>query len=101
MLNKAYQLGCSKALQDMEKEAWWRAPLLGAMTNIAYDQILNQEHPHSLVDSALRGSLIGTGASLGWRLPQKSKMLGAGLGGMLGYLGGQGLSRETSEENPQ
>lgn len=97
MLNEAYKIGCAKALQDMEKEAWWRAPLLGAMTNVAYDQILNQEHPHSLLDSALRGSLIGTGASLGWRLPQHSKFLGAGLGGTLGYLGGKALSREMPE----
>lgn len=98
MLNTAYKMGCDKALQELEKNAWWRAPLLGAMTNIAYDQILNQEHPHSLVDSALRGSLIGTGASIGWRLPSHSKTLGAGLGGLLGYIGGKGLSRETSNE---
>jgi len=97
MLNEAYKMGCVKALQDMEKEAWWRAPLLGAMTNVAYDQTLNQEHPHSLLDSALRGSLIGTGASLGWRLPQHSKFLGATLGGTLGYMGGKAVSREMPE----
>ena len=100
MLNKAYAMGCAQAIQDATKEAWWIAPLVGAGTNIAYDQILNKGVPHSIADSALRGALIGTGASLGARLA-KSPILGTAMGGTLGYLGGGALSQEAKPWLPQ
>jgi hypothetical protein len=80
MLDIAYYLGSRKAIQDMEKSAFWQVPLIGAMADTAYSNILDPTFDGNSTTPFLRGALTGTGASLGWQLGGKNKLLLAALG---------------------
>jgi len=81
MLDVAYRLGASKAIEDLTKEAFWRTPMLGVMADSAYSNILDDQFDGNQVTPILRGALTGTGASLGWRFGGKNKLMMSALGG--------------------
>jgi hypothetical protein len=81
MLDIAYRLGASRALEDFKKEAFWKMPLLGAMADSAYSNILDDEFDGNQVTPLLRGALTGTGAGLGWAFGGRGKLLTSALGG--------------------
>jgi hypothetical protein len=82
MLDVAYALGAKKAIQDMEKLGFWKTPLLGAMADTAYSNILDPTFDGNQTTPALRGALTGAGASLGWQFGGKNKMLVSALGAL-------------------
>lgn len=82
MLDIAYNIGAKIALEDMSKHAFWQAPLLGAMADSAYSNILDKEFDGNQLNPVLRGALTGTGASLGWQFGGKNKMLMSAIGGL-------------------
>jgi hypothetical protein len=93
MLDIAYQIGARKALEEMTKEAFWKAPLLGAMADSAYSNILDNEFDGNQATPALRGALTGAGVGLGWQLGGKHKLLASALGGIGSRLLADNLSQ--------